>query len=137
MLALYAVCVYPANIKHALNDLNVPPIPSSWWYHGPRLAFQPVFVWWALFAAGIVDWPFHPPARPIHRRRKTDPRGDLGRRGHIVVSERHGAAQLSGYILIDVPDGPFEGGGRERSGLEVFRLEPPGTTSPAWLGLRR
>ncbi len=56
--AAYAVCVFPANIKHAMENVDVPPIPSSWWYHGPRLAFQPVFVWWALWATGIVDWPF-------------------------------------------------------------------------------
>jgi uncharacterized membrane protein len=53
MLALYAVCVFPANIKHAIDGISV---PSSWWYHGPRLAFQPVFVWWALFAGGVIDW---------------------------------------------------------------------------------
>ncbi len=64
MLALYAICVFPANIKHAMNDVAVPPLPSSWWYHGPRLLFQPVFVWWALFAADIVDWPFTRRARP-------------------------------------------------------------------------
>ena len=64
MLALYAICVFPANIKHAMSDVTVPPLPSSWWYHGPRLLFQPVFVWWALFAAGIVDWPFTRRARP-------------------------------------------------------------------------
>ncbi len=56
--AAYAICVFPANIKHALANVDVPPIPSSWWYHGPRLAFQPVFVWWALWATGVVDWPF-------------------------------------------------------------------------------
>ncbi len=56
--AAYAVCVFPANIKHAIDNVNVPPIPSSWWYHGPRLAFQPVFVWWALWSTGVVDWPF-------------------------------------------------------------------------------
>lgn len=58
MLALYAVCVYPANLKHAFGHVMVPQLPSSWWYHGPRLAFQPVFVWWALFCAGVIDWPF-------------------------------------------------------------------------------
>ena len=56
--AAYAVCVFPANIKHALDNVNVPPIPSSWWYHGPRLLFQPVLVWWALFAGGVTSWPF-------------------------------------------------------------------------------
>jgi uncharacterized membrane protein len=58
MLALYAVCVFPANVKHALDGIHLPPAPDSWWYHGPRLAFQPVLVWWALFCAGVIDWPF-------------------------------------------------------------------------------
>jgi uncharacterized membrane protein len=62
MLALYAVCVLPANIKHALEGIHVPPLPDSWWYHGPRLLLQPVLVWWALFCAGVVNWPFT--ARP-------------------------------------------------------------------------
>jgi uncharacterized membrane protein len=57
-LALYAACVWPANIYHALAWRHVPPLPDSWWYHGPRLAFQPVLMWWALFAAGAVDWPW-------------------------------------------------------------------------------
>jgi uncharacterized membrane protein len=65
MLALYAVCVYPANVKHALEGIQLPPVPDSWWYHGPRLAFQPVLVWWALFCAGVVDWPVRP--RPDRR----------------------------------------------------------------------
>ncbi len=57
MLALYAVCVFPANIKHAIEGIDLPPVPSSWWYHGPRLALQPVLVWWALFNSGAIDWP--------------------------------------------------------------------------------
>ena len=57
-LAAYAVCVFPANINHALNDIAVGGIRMSWWYHGPRLLFQPVLVWWALWASGITDWPF-------------------------------------------------------------------------------
>ena len=57
MLALYAVCVFPANIKHAIEGIPVPPIPDTWWYHAPRLAFQPVLVWWALFCSGVIDWP--------------------------------------------------------------------------------
>jgi uncharacterized membrane protein len=57
-LALYAVCVYPANIKHAADALSAHG-PSAWWpYHAPRLAFQPVIVWWALFAGGLTTWPF-------------------------------------------------------------------------------
>jgi uncharacterized membrane protein len=58
MLALYAVCVFPANIRHAFGGVAVSAWLDSWWYHAPRLAFQPVFVWWALFAANVIDWPF-------------------------------------------------------------------------------
>jgi len=58
MLALYALCVWPANIKHALDHIVLPPIPDTWWYHGPRLAFQPVLIWWALFCANVIDWPW-------------------------------------------------------------------------------
>ncbi len=58
MLALYALCVWPANIRHALEHIVLPPIPDTWWYHGPRLAFQPVLIWWALFCASVVDWPW-------------------------------------------------------------------------------
>lgn len=57
-LAAYAICVWPANFKHAIEAINLPPISSSWWYHGPRLALQPVIVWWALYAAGAIDWPW-------------------------------------------------------------------------------
>lgn len=62
MLALYAIGVFPANLYHALAGVHVPGLPSSWWYHAPRLAFQPVFVWWALFAGSVIDWPWR--ARP-------------------------------------------------------------------------
>ncbi|PIU08519.1 MAG: DoxX family protein [Methylobacterium sp. CG08_land_8_20_14_0_20_71_15] len=58
LLALYAVCVFPANLHHAWQGIHVEGLPDSWWYHGPRLAFQPVLVWAALFAGGIIDWPF-------------------------------------------------------------------------------
>ena len=57
-LALYAVGVYPANVYQAFWHVRVPPLPESWWYNGPRLVFQPVFVWWALFAGGLTRWPF-------------------------------------------------------------------------------
>ena len=53
-LALYAVGVYPANLYHAFARVHVPPLPDSWWYHGPRLALQPVFVLWALYAGGLI-----------------------------------------------------------------------------------
>lgn len=57
MLAAYAVCVYPANIKHALDHVAIGGTRLGWWYHAPRLAFQPVIVWWALYAGRVIDWP--------------------------------------------------------------------------------
>jgi uncharacterized membrane protein len=63
MLALYAVCVLPANVKHVIDDIYLSPMPDSWWYHGPQLAFQPVLVWWALWCAGVINWPFPVRAR--------------------------------------------------------------------------
>jgi uncharacterized membrane protein len=55
--ATYAVCVFPANIKHAIHDLGT-GTGLSLWYHGPRLLLQPVIVWWALWASGVTRWPF-------------------------------------------------------------------------------
>ena len=57
-LALYGACVFPANLKHALGHIPVEGLPDSWWYHAPRLAFQPVLIWAPLFAAGVIRWPF-------------------------------------------------------------------------------
>jgi uncharacterized membrane protein len=57
-LALYALCVWPANFKHAFAAVDIASLPSNWWYHGPRLAFQPIIIWWALFAGEAIDWPF-------------------------------------------------------------------------------
>ena len=57
MLAAYAAAVFPANLKHAFGHIEVGGLPTGWWYHGPRLALQPVLVWWALFCAGVIDWP--------------------------------------------------------------------------------
>ena len=56
--AAYALCVWPANFKHAIDGIDLPHISSSWLYHGPRLAFQPVLIWWALYCAGVIDWPW-------------------------------------------------------------------------------
>jgi uncharacterized membrane protein len=56
-LALYAVCVFPANIKHAMDYYTEAGWGPGWWYHAPRLVFQPVFVWWALWAGRLIDWP--------------------------------------------------------------------------------
>lgn len=57
-LALYALCVWPANLHHALSDIAINGETLSWWYHGPRLAAQPLIIWWALWASGATDWPF-------------------------------------------------------------------------------
>ena len=57
-MAMYAVCVWPANFKHAVDGIDLPYISNSWLYHAPRLALQPVIVWWALFCAGVIDWPW-------------------------------------------------------------------------------
>jgi uncharacterized membrane protein len=57
-LALYAVCVYPANIKHAMEGIALAGVVQGWGYHAPRLAFQPIFVWWALWVGGVIEWPF-------------------------------------------------------------------------------
>ncbi|MEQ1756631.1 MAG: hypothetical protein ABL973_21125, partial [Micropepsaceae bacterium] len=64
MLALYAICVFPANVKHAMEDVALGGTRLSWWYHGPRLAFQPVFVWWALFCGDVTSWPFRGKTSP-------------------------------------------------------------------------
>ena len=58
MLAAYAVCVYPANINHAIQGISIGGTRLGWGYHGPRLAAQPLLVWWALFAGEVTVWPF-------------------------------------------------------------------------------
>ena len=56
-LALSAVLVFPANIKHAMDTLTDGRMDLYWWYHGPRLLLQPVLGWWALYVGGVIDWP--------------------------------------------------------------------------------
>jgi len=55
--AAYALCVWPANFKHAFAGIDIAGLPNSWWYHGPRLAAQPLIIWAALYAAEVIDWP--------------------------------------------------------------------------------
>ena len=65
-LALYALCVWPANFNHALIDLAGSGSEGGGGsggglgpaYHLPRLAFQPVLIWAPLWAADLVRWPF-------------------------------------------------------------------------------
>jgi uncharacterized membrane protein len=52
MLAVYAVCVYPLNINHAVHDLST-GTGLGWAYHFPRLFAQPFICWWALAAGGL------------------------------------------------------------------------------------
>ncbi|WP_367179694.1 hypothetical protein [uncultured Sphingomonas sp.] len=54
MLALYAMCVYPANISHAVHDLST-GTGLGWAYHYPRLFVQPLIRWWALVAGRCVS----------------------------------------------------------------------------------
>ena len=57
-LAAYAVAVYPANIKHAVDHVVIDGVALGYAYHVPRLLFQPVLVWAALFAGSVIDWPW-------------------------------------------------------------------------------
>lgn len=57
-LAFYAFCVWPANFNHAINGITLGGEALGWWYHGPRLAFQPVLIWLALWVGNVTDWPF-------------------------------------------------------------------------------
>ena len=51
-LALYALCVWPANWKHAFDALPIAGMQLGWWYHAPRLAAQPLLMLAALHAGG-------------------------------------------------------------------------------------
>ncbi len=57
-LALYALCVWPANFNHALSDIAIGGRDLGWGYHGPRLIFQPVLIWLALWVGNVTEWPF-------------------------------------------------------------------------------
>ena len=54
LLALYAICVFPVNVKHAWLDLTGQRHDGlGLWYHVPRLIAQPLLVWLTLFAGGV------------------------------------------------------------------------------------
>lgn len=55
-LALYALCVWPANINHAVNNIAVGGTTLGMGYHVPRLMLQPVIIWWALWVSGAGSW---------------------------------------------------------------------------------
>ena len=76
MLALYALCVFPANIHHALANVPIGGVRLNWAYHAPRLLFQPVLIWWALYAGAVTSWPFNRKGRPDPSGRPTLPAQD-------------------------------------------------------------
>jgi uncharacterized membrane protein len=57
-LALYALCVWPANINHFALDMARPDHGWGLAYHVPRMLLQPVLIWLALWTGGAVQWPF-------------------------------------------------------------------------------
>lgn len=57
-LALYAMCVFPANINHFALDMARADGGWGLAYHLPRMALQPVLVWLALWTGGVTNWPF-------------------------------------------------------------------------------
>jgi len=59
-LALYALCVWPANYHHMQLDLARADHGLGLGYHIPRLLAQPLIIWWALWASGAIRRR-HPP----------------------------------------------------------------------------
>ncbi|MFM6828897.1 MAG: DoxX family protein [Novosphingobium sp.] len=57
-LALYAVCVFPANINHFIQDMARTDHGLGLAYHIPRMFVQPLLVWLALWTGGVTNWPF-------------------------------------------------------------------------------
>ena len=56
-LAIYAVCVFPANINHFAMDMHKSDHGLGLVYHVPRMFAQPVLVWLALWVSGAIEWP--------------------------------------------------------------------------------
>ena len=57
-LALYALCVWPANANHMLMDMAREDGGWGLTYHIPRMIAQPLVIWLALWAGRVTDWPF-------------------------------------------------------------------------------
>lgn len=57
-LALYALCVWPANFQHLALDMASPDSGLGLGYHVPRLLAQPLIIWVALWAGEATNWPF-------------------------------------------------------------------------------
>ncbi|MFB0614177.1 DoxX family protein [Aurantiacibacter poecillastricola] len=58
-LALYALCVWPANINHMLMDMASDDGGFGMAYHVPRMIAQPIIIWLALWCGRVTDWPFN------------------------------------------------------------------------------
>ena len=50
-LALYALCVWPANINHFIMDMARPDGGLGLAYHVPRMIAQPVIIWLAVWVS--------------------------------------------------------------------------------------
>lgn len=59
-LALYALCVWPANIQHFAMDMAKADGGLGLAYHVPRMVLQPVLIWLALWVCGVTQWPRRP-----------------------------------------------------------------------------
>lgn len=53
-LALYALCVWPANINHFILDMAKADGGLGLGYHVPRMFAQPVIIWLALWVGGCL-----------------------------------------------------------------------------------
>ncbi len=56
-LALYALCVWPANFHHMELDVARSDGGLGLAYHIPRLALQPVLMWLAVWTGEVTRWP--------------------------------------------------------------------------------
>jgi uncharacterized membrane protein len=57
-LALYALCVWPANFNHMLIDLARPGDETNMLYHWVRLPLQIPLIWWTLWSGRVISWPW-------------------------------------------------------------------------------
>lgn len=60
-LALYALCVWPANVNHMLIDFAREDGGLGAAYHNPRMVAQPIIIWLALWVSGATHWPLRRP----------------------------------------------------------------------------
>jgi uncharacterized membrane protein len=57
LLALQFGLMVAANVNVALKGAGIEGLPFGAWYYWLRPAFQPLIMWWALYASGAIDWP--------------------------------------------------------------------------------